>query len=211
MVRLGLIKYHQFCEHARKEGFGAALRFSFYKYEEAVPVEKSLAELKPLKKPPTDGLQLLDLGPEEFFESPIFYPLRSRRERAASYFRRGYRTVAMIRNGKVVGDLWYVSRDAARTPEIHPHVKWFGIDLGPDEVYMFDMHVVADERGEGLATYFMGSVLHHLQKRNVRKAYGYFAAHNTPALWVHRLVGFRELSRFTVRRFFLYETAKAKT
>jgi GNAT superfamily N-acetyltransferase len=204
------MKYLQFREHAQEHGLLSALWFTLYKTEEVVPVEKDLSELKPLKEPKGGGLQLLDLGPENFAACGLDYPLESRRERAARYFRRGYRNIAMARDGKVVGDVWYVSPGTARTRRIHPHVRWFGLDLRDDEVYMFDMRVHSDERGGGLATYFMGSALRHLREKGVRKAYGYFAAKNTPALWVHRLLGWRERPRFALQRFFLYERVKAK-
>jgi GNAT superfamily N-acetyltransferase len=96
------------------------------------------------------------------------------------------------------------------SPLRHPHVRWFGLDLSEDDVYMFDMHVVSDQRGGGLATYFLKSALHHLHSGGYERAYGYFAAQNTPALWVHRLIGYRELPHFLVRRVFFYETARAK-
>jgi GNAT superfamily N-acetyltransferase len=210
MLSLLRIKYLQFLEHAREKGFSSAVAFTLYKYEEAVPVEKDLATLKPLPESTETDLRLLDLGPENFAGYCLDYPLASRRQRVERYFRCGYRSLAMVRGNRVLADLWYVTRDSARTPGIHPHVQWFGIDLGPHMAYMFDMHFLPGQRGGGAATFFMGSALHHLRDRGFIRAYGYFAAHNTPALWVHRLLGWRELPRFDVQRFLLYETAKPK-
>lgn len=210
MKTLLRIKYFQFIEHYRQEGFFSACRFSLYKCEEAVPVVRNLATLRPAKKP--DGVLpvLLDLGPENFYLLDLHYPLRSRREKVERCFRLGYRSFAMVRNGVVIGDLWYVTRATSRSSQLHPHLQWFGIDLGEQEVYMFDMHVDTKERGNSLTTWFLTSVLFQLRDNGFDKSYGYFAAKNVPALWVHRLIGYEEKSHFMVQRFLLFETARAK-
>lgn len=209
MVSLLQTKFFQFREHWRHDGFISACRTALYKEEEAVPVEKDLNSLPPLKGP-EDGLHLVDITPKTFSSLSLEYSLRSRRKRAESYFRRGYRGLAMVRNGKVVGDVWYVSCTSSRLPEIHPHVKWFGFNLSENEVYMFDMQVVTDQRGGGLATFFMNSCLHYLRSKGYQKAFGYFNAINIPALWVHRLIGFREFPHFIIRRIFFFETGRPK-
>ncbi len=116
----------------------------------------------------------------------------------------------MVRGEEVVGDVWYVSRQTARHPRVHPHLDWFGIDLKDDEVYMFDMYVDAGKRGGGLTTYFHGSVLQMMRRKGVRTSYGCYVAKNIPAMWMHRLIGYTELPRCIVRRYFLYETVRAK-
>ena len=210
MISMLRIKYLQFLEHRRQEGWLSACRFTFYKHEEAVPVEKDLTALRPVKAPAGGTPELVEIGPENFLCLPLTYLLRSRRERAGRYFALGYRSFAMVRDGKVLGDLWYVTRQSGRFDPPHPHLGWFGIDLGPRQAYMFDMWVDPGERGNALTTWFLGSVLHEQRRRGLEKVYGYFAAQNVPALWVHRLIGYQELPRFIVRRFLLYETARAK-
>ena len=209
MLTLLRIKYFQFIEHWQQHGFLAACQFSLYKCEEAVPVVRNLATLRPAKPPNGTLPVLLDLGPDNFSSYDLHYPLRSRRERIERCFRLGYRSFAMVRDGVVIGDLWYVAH-ATHTPRLHPHLQWFGIELGEHEVYMFDMHVDAKERGNSLTTWFLTSVLFTLRDKGFDKAYGYFAAQNVPALWVHRLIGYEEKSHFVVQRFLLYETAHAK-
>jgi GNAT superfamily N-acetyltransferase len=210
MTSLLRIKYLQFLEHCQDKGFWSACRMTLYKFEEAVPVEKDLTTLRPVKAPPGQPPQLVDLGPENFRALDLHYPQPSRKERAERNFRLGYRSLAMVRDKEVLGDLWYVTRSTAQSERIHPHVQWFRLELGPQDIYMFDMHVNAKERGSALATWFLGSVLHALRDRGMARAYGYFDAHNVPALWVHRLIGYRELSHHIVRRYFLYETVRQK-
>lgn len=209
MLSLLRVKYFQFLEHWHKDGFLSACCFTLYHRDEEVPVMKELTALPPLKVS-EDGLTLIEVSPESFSPTKIKYPLRSRQERVELYFQKGYRGLAMVLDGKVVGDLWYVGRDTAQTPEIHPDVQRFKIDLADKEVYMFDMHVGAEQRGGGLATFLLSSALHHLNDRGYHKAFGYYSAGNIPALWVHRLLGYQELPRLIMRRFFLYRTAQIK-
>ncbi|MBE0596458.1 MAG: hypothetical protein IH614_04235 [Desulfuromonadales bacterium] len=204
------MKYFQFLEHSHQESFLSACRLALYKHEELVPTVKDLNELKPIPVPEAGDLPLLDLGSENFETQSLKFPLRSRRIRAGSFFLRGYRMIAMVRDGEVVADVWYATCLNATTPTIHPHVEWFKIKLNEDEAYFFDMHVYADHRGGGMNTYFHHKVLAEMRDRGYRKAYGCFVADNTPALWMHRLIGYRELPRCTVRRILLYESARAK-
>ncbi len=203
-------RYFQFTEQWRKEGFATACRFAFYKCEEMVPTEKDLSALRPAPKPKVSGLQLLELGPENFAAECPEFSLRSRRDRAQTYLGRGYRMFALLRDGKMIGDLWYVTRDMGRIDGIHPHLQWFGIDLADKDVYLFDLQVDVDQRWGGVTNYFLSTVLHLMKGRGMKKAYGCFVAHNTSSVWMHRLIGYRELPRFIVRRIFLYESARAK-
>ncbi len=203
-------RYFQFLEHSRQQGFLSACRISCYKYEEMVPTEKDLTSLRPVRAPSGGPLPLVEIGPENFQSVRLRFPVRSRRERMPHYFRRGYRLLAMVRDGEVIGDVWYVTRKTARSSTIHPHLQWFGIELADDEIYMFDLQVNPDQRGGGLTAYFLGSVLQRMREKGMHKAYGCFVAHNTPALWMHRMAGYRELPRWIVRRFIFHETVRAK-
>jgi GNAT superfamily N-acetyltransferase len=203
-------RYFQFQEYWEEHGFLFACKVFCFLYQELVPAEKDLTHLRPVQMRKDNNFQLLDIGPENFSSLELKFPLRSRREKATGNFRRGYRMIAMVRNGKVVGDLWYVTRDTACMLPIHTHLQWFGINLGKDEVYLFNMYIDPRERGRGLANFFLGSVLHLMYGRGFRKAYGFFVANNIPSLWMHRMLGYRELSRFILRRYFLYNIVRPK-
>ncbi|APG26931.1 hypothetical protein A7E78_03225 [Syntrophotalea acetylenivorans] len=209
MLSLLRVKYFQFIEHWHQEGFLSACCFALYHRDEEVPVVRSLTDLPPLKGA-EEGMHLVEVTPENFSPQAFKYPLRSRQERVDLYFQKGYRGLAMVHDGRAIGDLWYVSRGTAKTPEIHPDVQRFKIDLADKEIYMFDMHVGAEQRGGGHATFLLNSVLHHLYGKGYHRAYGYYSATNIPALWVHRLLGYQELPHYIMRRFLLYRTAQVK-
>jgi GNAT superfamily N-acetyltransferase len=203
-------RYFQFLEHCRQHGFLSACRLTVYKHEEMVPTVKDLGGLRLPQRPRDADVQFVELGPETFPAAGLHIPLRSRRDRALTYFRSGYRMIAMVRDGEVIGDLWFVTRDMARGRRVHPHLDWFGIELGAGDVYMFDLQVDPGQRGGGITTFFMSSALQMMKERGLARAYGCFVAENIPAMWMHRLIGYRELPRFVIRRIFLYETARAK-
>ena len=203
-------KYFQFLEHWRQTGFWSACKTTLYKSEELVPTQRDLDSLPSVTLPKGENLQILDLGEADYYSQNLSYPLRSRRERAENYFRRGYRTFVLVQDGRVLCDLWYVTRATGRIPFLHPHVKWFGLNLADDEVYLFDMQMEVGQRGAGLSTAFHGRVLQMLRDRGFRKAYGCYVAKYIPALWMHRLIGYQELPHCQVRRFFLFANGKVK-
>lgn len=210
MISLLRIKYFQFIEQCQQESFLTACLSNLYHCIETVPVVRDLTTLRPAKESNSDRPMILDLGPDNFRSYELRYSLRSRREQVEHRFRLGYRSFAMLRDGMVIGDLWYVTRATSLAPRIHPHLQWFKIDLGPNDVYMFDMHVEQKERGNSLTTWFLSSVLFNLHHNGYDKAYGYFDAKNVPALWVHRLIGYKEKPHVMIRRYGLYKTAHAK-
>jgi GNAT superfamily N-acetyltransferase len=211
MIRLLRIKFYQFLEHRRDHGFFAALSLSLYKREAAIPVKKELAGLKrPAQLPDALGLELLEIRAEQEPQRTLTHVLKSRDEKIPVFLAQGYQAFCLVKNNRIVGDVWYVTRQSAKRADIHPHLAWFGIEFGPDDVYMFDMYVTPECRGAGLATGFMNSAMSLLHKRGCRRAYGYYAAHNTSALWIHRLLGWEELPACILTRYLLFETARPK-
>jgi GNAT superfamily N-acetyltransferase len=211
MIQLLHVKYHQFIELWKKEGLLPACKFSIYRHEEAVPVEKDLSTLDVLKQPEgASDFKLIELHEHNFYSSTLEYPLKSRKEKVFMNIQNGYRTYVLIKNNQVVADIWYVTDSVAYASPIRKYLLWFGIKLNPEEVYLFDMHLLPDERGKGIAAFFMGSVLQRLKDKGIKKVYGYFNAKNIPAMWVHRLLKFQELPRVDLSKLLWFEFAKAK-
>ena len=203
-------RYNQFVEHQKEHGLLSACKIVVYKYEEAVPVEKDLSLLKPLQKIKGDEFRIQEVTEATFARLGLPYTYGSRRERAPGYFRNGYQSFVLIKNHRVVGDIWYVTAATAKRKPEHPHLRWFDIELGKDQVYMFDMFVDPRERGSAVTTFFLHSVLHLWKDRGYSKAYGYFVADYVPALWVHRLLGYQERPHHIVRRYLMFDTVRKK-
>jgi len=212
MIKMLHVKYHQFIELWKKEGLLTACKFSIYRHEEAVPVEKDLATLCTLKQPEGVGdFKLIELDEQNFNSTNIEYLTKSRKEKLFININNGYRRYVLTKNNQAVADIWYVTDSAAYASPIRKYLLWFRIKLNPDEVYLFDMYLLPDERGKGMAAFFMSSVLQRLKEKGVKKVYGYFNANNIPAMWVHRLLKFQELPRVDLSKFLWFEFAKAKS
>ena len=210
MIRLLKGKYYQFIELWKKEGLLPACKFSIYRNEEAVPVEKDLSTLDALKQLEGVGdFKLMELNKQNYCLDDLKYPLQSRKEKVFVNIENGYSAYVLTKNNQVVADIWYVTGSAAYASPIRKYLIWFGINLNKDEAYLFDMHLLPDERRRGMAAFFMGSVLQNLKEKGVRKVYGYFDAKNIPAMWVHRLMKYRELPRLKISKLLWFEFAKA--
>lgn len=210
MFKLLKGKYCQFIELWKKEGLIPACKFTIYRHEEAVPVEKDLSTLDALKPPEGVGdFKLIELTEQNYCSGNFEYPLRSRKEKVFINIKNGYRAYVLIKDNQVVADIWYATCFTAYSSPIRKYLIWFGIDLNQDEVYLFDMYLFPDERGKGMAAFFMGSVLLRLKEKGIKKVYGYFNAKNIPAMWVHRLLKYRELPRLKISKLLWFEFAKA--
>jgi GNAT superfamily N-acetyltransferase len=204
MIECICLRVCQAIETAAEKGLARTLKECIYHREQAIPTVKDLSTLKPVKKPLEEaGVRLAEIVTEQD-ALPLRYALCSRRRKVPLNIRRGYRAFAAVRGEEVVGDIWYVRADAPGG--LHPDTRLLGLTLTPSDAYLFDMYVAKDERGKAIVTSFMGSVLHRLRERGVARAYGFYMARNTPALWVHRLIGYQELpavwfTRFLGRRY----------
>jgi GNAT superfamily N-acetyltransferase len=83
------------------------------------------------------------------------------------------------------------------------------IQLGEDEAYMFDMYVTPDSRGKVAAGYLLSNALQDLKDSGFTRVYGFYEKDNLPALWIHRLFGYRELGKRKVSRLLLYRKSEA--
>jgi GNAT superfamily N-acetyltransferase len=122
--------------------------------------------------------------------------------RAHRYLRSGYGGVAVLRGDRVVGDVWYVTLADARLPHVHADVSALKIDLDATTAYLFDMYIEPEQRGMALSTALFRAVFATLRARGFTTAVGYYAGTNRPALWMHRVLGYREVRRVRIIRAF---------
>ncbi len=209
MIRSGLVSYYQFQENCQKKGLLATIRKSLYQCDETVPVEKDLLSLRTqedvLEQPIID---ILELDESNYFNITYKYPLKSRQERALHYLKNGYKTFIVVQGKEIVAEVWYVTKKDSRLKYIYPKVKWSDIKMGDTDVYLFDLFVKPDSRASFPTTKFLSNVLKLLSKRGFTTAYGDYVSDNTPALWVHRMLGYQEHSSFSVKRYFLVQFVK---
>ncbi|MDG5467426.1 hypothetical protein P9J64_03735 [Deltaproteobacteria bacterium IMCC39524] len=209
MIEKLRIRSNQIAELSKSNGLWPTLKACLYENKEAIPVCKDLSTLKDLKSFDLgDSLRLVEISLETIKSLRLHYPLKSRGQKANYNLKKGIKSYALLDQDFVLADVWYV--DGSSTTAKHKDLNLFQIDLMPDEVYMFDLYLAQDKRGRATATTFMSLVLGELKERGIKKAYGYFLKDNTPALWVHRLLGYEELSAYLIKRYATYEMARSK-
>lgn len=171
---------------------------------EGIVVEKDISDLgktdATASPPPADMLEVSAEGENGAY----FAGLKRRRgplsvARARRYLKRGFRGVAAVRDGQVIGDVWAVTRSSTRLSYVHGDLRRLGIRLEEDEAYMFDMYIEPEHRGLALSTSLFRAAYRPLVARGVATAKGYYAVGNLPALWMHRVMGYREVGRVKVR------------
>ena len=119
--------------------------------------------------------------------------------KARRYMRSGFRGTAARRDGQVVGAVWSVTKAESRLSCVHHDLRRLRIGLADDEAYMFDMYIEPEHRGLALSTSLFRTAFRGLRARGVVKVKGYYVVDNLPALWMHRVMGYREVGRVRVQ------------
>ena len=152
---------------------------------------------------------MIEINPTTFSEKKFIHQSKARYMKALRYLKKGYSGYGIVRNNEVIGDIWCFT--GHNQPEIHPDVVLFNIKCTPNECYLFDMYMSPLERGNrNVATYLEGVVLSDLNKKGYEKAYGYVWADNVPALWVHRIIKWKEKRRMKINRFLGFKKISKK-
>ncbi|HSL42296.1 MAG TPA: GNAT family N-acetyltransferase [Anaerolineales bacterium] len=170
-----------------------------------IPVEMDLrGPLADPRIPSELDIRFVEFQPEDIQAGKWMFPVSSRRVKASRNLKRGLRGFALVQNGKVVGDLWCVCRKKNEEPVSHPDFKLLDIHCKEQEVYAFDMLIDPSYRGKNLAAPLQRSLQHALKDEGFVKVYGGYYEDNLPALWMHRMLKFKEYPKRRVSRFFSY-------
>jgi hypothetical protein len=202
MVKYALMRFFQIMESMKIGGFNSVVGEIIYFGREAVIVRMNLKEFNSAVRSPADpSLKCIDITPEILKQPGYDYQFKNRRLKASCNLQKGLLGFGLLKDGKIIGDLWYYSPAyCAGSPE-HKDLKRLGLSLRDTDVYGFDMFLNPENRGHNASTYFQGSWLLALRDRGVENAYGYYWADNTAALWVHRILKWKELDKLKLNRF----------
>jgi GNAT superfamily N-acetyltransferase len=130
---------------------------------------------------------------------------KSRYLKALSNISKGYETFVLIRDNEVIGDCWFATSLEADRVTLHPDLELFGINPVQKSAYMFDMYVKPEERGTDVTTSILKYAYNNFKDRGIEKVYTYVMAENTPAIWMVRILGFKELKKLRMRRFLFFK------
>jgi len=172
------------------------------------PVEMDLSvPLSDSKELTRHGLQFVELHASGLQTGNWIFSVKSRGVKALYKIKRGCRGFAFARDNLVVGDVWCVFSKDGKSAS-HPDLKMLGLTCEEGEAYAFDMLIDPAYRGKNLAVPLQRALQHTLKNEGFIKVYGFFYDDNLPALWMHRMLKYKELPKRQVSRFFLFSTAR---
>ncbi len=213
MIEKFYIYVMMFLEDIRHSGFKSTLKNIVFRHKAAVPVYID-CESRDFSKYSLEktgySICLLNKNLQDHYSISC----RKSRSRKAKYnSKKGYGALVLIKDGKIIGDIWFTAKtnDKLKYNLNHSDLKLLGIELRKGEAYAFDMYVAESERGKDLSTRFMASAMNYLKEMGITRVYGYYLKNNIPALWIHKLIGFKELPEVLLSRFFLFRFSQTKT
>jgi hypothetical protein len=196
------LRFQEVVEAFREGGIKNLLQKRFFFNRTLMPCEMDLVALPEIENPLLENpYRMVPLTMKLVDDSNLEFAVRNRRLKAKCNLRKGLNAYALIKDNLVVGDIWCDCPSSLDEKVHHPDLDWLSIENKPGEVYAFDMFIDSNERGNNLAGPFMKSFLYVLKERGFRKTYGYYWCDYLPALWMHRLLKFKERGRLKTWQF----------
>lgn len=172
---------------------------------DGVVAEKRLATLSEKElAPPAGAPEIIEVSSDTNAERYLSLLRRADgtlgTRKAHRYLRSGFRGFVALHEGQVIGAVWSVRPADSTVRGIHPDLRLLRQGLAADEAYMFDMFIEPEHRGLALCTALFRAGFRAMRARGVATVRGYYVRDNKPALWMHRMAGYREVGRVRVRR-----------
>jgi len=204
-----VLSYYMLREAIAAGELGDLFRRQISRNRLITPVEMDLSLPLPEEGLPANSeFQFIELHPDDLRSGKFTFSLRSRGAKAMRKIKKGIRGFALVCGTTVVGDLWCVFPPKDGKPISHPEFKMLGLTCREGEVFAFDMLIDPAYRGKNLAVPLQRSLHRLLKSEGCLKVYGSFYDDNLPALWMHRMLKFKELPKRRVSRFLLFSKAE---
>lgn len=169
------------------------------------PVEMDLLLLDSQKDPlEGTGCALVELNLADIQAGTITFAVPSRKAKAFRNLKRGMRGFALVKDSIVVGDLWCVAPLDKKKQVVHSDLTMLKIKCAEGDAYAQDMLIDPQYRGKNLAVPLQRALQLTLKKEGWKKVYGAYYDDNIPAMWMHKMLKFKELPKLRVSRFFSY-------
>jgi GNAT superfamily N-acetyltransferase len=159
---------------------------------------KALADVVP----PTAGRQLR-VEAAQLHHIPLLEDLNrrrchSRREGVfAARLKAGAGAFLGFLDGELMGYLWWA--DARSVEDAEPRFARYGVVLGGDDVYGFDLFLAPECRGQGTASGFLARVESELHRLGYGRMWSYVDSENLPARWLLGISGHEPAGRVETR------------
>lgn len=203
------IAFLQASEAFAEDGLKHVLRPRVFLNKEVTPAEMDLSTLPSSAALLRDsGYQFVELKLEDLQAEKWRFMVPSRRFKAFRNTKRGWRGFAVVEGNLVIGDVWCITPSGDGLPIVHSDLAMLGITCGEKDVYAFDMQIAPAFRGKNLAVPLQRSLHTVLKAEGFRKVYGAYWNDNRPALWMHRMLKYKELPKRNVSRFFFLQRSR---
>lgn len=204
MLESIMVTYHQAREAWIMGSLKEVFRPRAFRDRIATPVEMDLSTmmLRPGDFLQQSNYQFVELKMDEIRSGKWSFGVRSRYFKALRNLKSGLRSFALVENSSIVGDVWCASGSRPGDLITHPDLAMLGITCGEKEVYAFDMFIDPRYRGKNFAVPLQRFLHVSLKKEGFLKVYGFYWNDNLPALWMHRMLKYKELPKRRISRFF---------
>jgi GNAT superfamily N-acetyltransferase len=105
-----------------------------------------------------------------------------------SYLANGFGGVLAEVEGAAVGYLWWTKRTGESRPN-HPHLARFGVELANDDLWIFDLNMIQEQRRH--SSEFLTRAERLAREQGFRRILFCVAANNRPALWLYHRWGWK--------------------
>jgi hypothetical protein len=200
--------YHMVREALLHHELWALFRRHFSRNRLVTPVAMDLSGPIPeAPLPPGSDLRFVELRPEDIKAGIWTFSVPSRRYKALLKTESGFRGFALAHGNTIVADTWCAMPRGGKCAS-HPDLKMLAITCREGEAYGFDMLIDPDYRGKNLAVPLQRALHHVLKREGCLTKYGSYYDDNLPAMWMHRMLKYRELPKRRVSRFLVYSSSE---
>lgn len=195
---------HRILDRIRGEGFSEFIHRRFHRDRILVPVEMDLIGDIPFCGHRNPKYQFVEVKLEDIEGESFTYPVASRYYKTLWNLKKGLRNFAVAIDGSIIGDIWCTTTEPCGKPHAHGATPITGLTCQDWEVYAFDMSIDPSFRGKNLAVPLQRFLQSTLKSEGYTKVYGYYWEDNVSALWMHRLLKFKEYPKRKITRILMY-------
>ncbi len=198
------IVFHQVIETLAVDGVKDVFRPRVFWNRRAIPVEMDLltANLPLAGQLNNAEFQFVEITMDDLQAGKWTFAVPSRGLKALRNLKQGFRGFAVAKDSTIVGDLWCIALRKDGKAIYHPDLRMLDIVCSLGDAYAFDMFIPSTYRGKNLAVPLQKTLQTVLKMEGCQRVYGYYWEDNLPALWIHRMLKFKELPKRRVSRFF---------
>lgn len=196
--------YHQIIESIEEKNFSHMYENRIFRNRILVPVEMDLTgeiSFCGHKNPEYEFLEILisDLEGKKYS-----YIVKSRYYAALRKLKKGFRCFAVVKDRKIIGDVWCTKTQADGKSIHHNDAFITGLCCRDWEAYAFNLTVAPSYRGMKFAIPLQRFLQASLKNEGHSKVYGFYWEDNVQALWMHRLLKFKEYPKRKITRVLMY-------